>query len=74
MIGEGVVFSESYSLTGIQGQFLVERALISMDRRDLAGEWKDVVRAIALYRGLSDRHPGIKGLERLREAMERDGG
>ena len=66
---EGVVFCRSFALSEAEAQFVLERALMAMDRGDLEEARSEIGVAGELYRSLSDRHPAIGKLERLLEAI-----
>jgi tetratricopeptide (TPR) repeat protein len=68
-VDEGVAFCRSFALYEAEAQFVLERALMAMDKGDLEVARSEIVAADGLYRSLSDRHPAIGKLERLLEAI-----
>ena len=69
VLEDGRTFTRSYVLTEAGAQFAVEHAILEMGEKRREAARAALDEAIGLYASLSDRHPGIEKLGRLREAM-----
>ena len=69
-VDDGTYFCRSFALTEAEAQFVVERALMAMDRGNLEEARSEIGAASKLYGSLSDRHPAIGRLEGMLEVIQ----